>query len=415
MENDILASLAQLSDGALVARVKDLVAHDRDLTAEIVAHLAELDTRDIHLREGYPSLFVYCRDALGLSDGEAYNRIDVARAARRFPIILQMLAEGSLHLTAVRRLAPHLTPGNHAAVLQSARGKTKFEVGEIVAALAPRPDVPCSLRRLPGGPSGPVSGTGCMTTGHVTAGGSGPGSASPATSPETDVVTPWAAWEGALDPGGAPGPAALVTPLGAAERLPQPASHPTAVVAPLSPDRYKLQLTIGGATLERLRLAKDMLGHAIPSGDDAAVLDRALGALLAELAKKKFGDARTPRSARRRPGSGAQNTTGAQATSTVRRPPSRNLPAAVKRAVWVRDLGRCAFVASNGHRCSERRSVEFHHVDPYALGGAASVDGIQLRCRRHNDYEGRLYFGKRRGHRQLVPEQVELSAAHSMG
>jgi hypothetical protein len=185
---------------------------------------------------------------------------------------------------------------------------------------------------------------------------------------------------------------------------------------PLSPDRYKLQLTIGGDTLERFRLAKDMLGQAIPSGDDAAVLDRALKALLAELAKKKFGDARAPRSSRRRSGSGAQNTTSAQdTTSTVRKPPARNPPVAVKRAVWVRDLGRCAFVAASGHRCGERRFVEFHHVDPYALGGEASVDGIELRCHRHNDYEGRLYFGKRRGRRQLVPEQVGLSVSRSTG
>jgi hypothetical protein len=87
----------------------------------------------------------------------------------------------------------------------------------------------------------------------------------------------------------------------------------------------------------------------------------------------------------------------------------------VKRAVWVRDLGRCSFVAASGHRCGERRFVEFHHVDPYALGGEASVDGIELRCRRHNDYEGRLYFGKRRGRRQLVPEQVGLSVSRSTG
>ncbi len=68
----------------------------------------------------------------------------------------------------------------------------------------------------------------------------------------------------------------------------------------------------------------------------------------------------------------------------------------MKRAVWVRDLGRCAYIGPSGHRCSERRFVEFHHVDPYALGGEATVDKIELRCRRHNDCEGRLYFGKRR-------------------
>ena len=62
----------------------------------------------------------------------------------------------------------------------------------------------------------------------------------------------------------------------------------------------------------------------------------------------------------------------------------------------MRDLGRCAFIGPSGHRCNERRFVEFHHVDPYALGGEATVEKIELRCRRHNDYEGRLYFGKRR-------------------
>ena len=155
-------------------------------------------------------------------------------------------------------------------------------------------------------------------------------------------------------------------------------------MTPLSPDRYKLSLTIGGDTLEKLRLAKDMLGHAIPNGDDVAVLDRALTTLIADLARKKFAATRKPRpTAQPRPTRG-------------NKPRTRNIPAAVKRAVWVRDLGRCAFVAATGHRCNARRFVEFHHLDPYALGGETSVDQIELRCRRHNDYEGRLYFGKRR-------------------
>src|SRR5436309_934150 len=118
-------------------RLERLVARDHDLTAQIVAHLAELDTRDVFLREGYGSLFVYCRDAMGLSEWEAYNRIEVARAARRFPVILDMLADGSVNLTTVRLLAPHLTECNHAAVLESARGKRKPEVEEMVARLAP--------------------------------------------------------------------------------------------------------------------------------------------------------------------------------------------------------------------------------------------------------------------------------------
>jgi hypothetical protein len=125
MKNDILVSLHHVSDAALVAGLENSLTRERDETASVVAHLAELDTRDVHLREGYPSLFVYCRDALGMSEGEAYNRIEVARAARRFPVVLDMLADGRVHLTAVRLLAPHLTVANHADVLGSALGKTK--------------------------------------------------------------------------------------------------------------------------------------------------------------------------------------------------------------------------------------------------------------------------------------------------
>ena len=149
MPNELLVALSRLSDPDLVARLKSLTASERETTAQLVAHLAELDTRDIHLREGYPSLFVYCRDVLGLSEHEAYNRIDAARAARRFPVILDLLAEGAVHLTTVRLLAPHLTPDNYLGVLQSARGKRKGEVEEIVARLAPRPDVAPAVRKLP--------------------------------------------------------------------------------------------------------------------------------------------------------------------------------------------------------------------------------------------------------------------------
>jgi hypothetical protein len=326
--------------------VKSLVARERDATAHLVAHLAEMDTRDVHLRAGYESLYVYCRDALGLSEGETYNRIEVARAARRFPIILEMLAAGAVNLTSARLLAPHLTPANHREVLDSARGKKKREIEEIVARLSPRPDVAASVRKLP------------------------------------TLLQPFPAVEASVVPGAsAMGPAAsdAAVPVSPEAGLTaEPSAVTRAGVTPLSPDRYKLQLTIGGDTLEKLRLAKDMLSHAVPSGDDAAVLDRALTALLADLARKKFADTRKPRRTRAK---------GSRA---------RDASAAVKRAVWVRDLGRCKFIGPTGHRCNERRFVEFHHVDPYALGGKATVENIELRCRRHNDYEGRLYFGKRR-------------------
>jgi hypothetical protein len=152
--------------------------------------------------------------------------------------------------------------------------------------------------------------------------------------------------------------------------------QPSGEVTPLAPDRYRLQCTIDGATLEKLRLAKDMLRHAIPSGDDAAILDRAFTALLADLARSRFAAVDNPQPPR------------------APAPGSRHVPAEVKRAVWVRDLGRCAFVGTDGRRCNERAFVEFHHVRPYAAGGEATVENIQLRCRRHNDYEARAFFDR---------------------
>ena len=358
MLDRLLASLRCLSDSELVAQLQDLAARERETTAMLVAHLAELESRGLHLKAGYGSLFVYCRDALHLSEHESYNRIEVARAARRFPVVLERLAAGEVNLTTVRLLAPYLTPENHLRVLDEARGKKKAAVEEMVARLAPWPDVPPAIRKLPPPRTVPVP--------PVPPEPACPAVPCASASPSSQTA---ALHTQAPQPHAFPGPP---------PRLP--------AVTPLSPDRYKLQVTIGGETLEKLRLAKDMLRHALPHGDEAALLDRALTALLVDLARSKFAATDRPRPSGK-PSSG-----------------SRHIPAEVRRTVWLRDLGRCAFVAKDGRRCSERAFLEFHHLRPYAGGGPATVDNIQLRCRRHNDYEAHRYFDRfRLGDSELPP------------
>src|SRR5262245_13799211 len=100
-----------MSNNELPASTERLVRSDRETTATLVAHLGEIDARKLYLSEGFSSLFTHCT-ALGFSEHEAYNRIEVARAARRFPTILDMLASGSVNVTTVRRLSPHLTTDN---------------------------------------------------------------------------------------------------------------------------------------------------------------------------------------------------------------------------------------------------------------------------------------------------------------
>jgi hypothetical protein len=241
---------SHLSDDDLVARVKSLARYEREATASLIAHLAELDARRLYLGAGFSSLFTYCCSVLHLSEPAAYNRIEAARAARTFPVILQMLWRGLVE------------PGDGAPARLSSDG------GE---------------------------------------------------------------------PPGAPG---------------------------------------GGNGQEQA--AGWLLRHAIPTGDLAEVIDRALTTLLEDLARKKFAATERPRASR-----GA-------ATG------SRDIAAKVRRAVWLRDRGVCAFVSKSGRRCKERAFIQFHHVDPHAVGGEAMVENIQLRCGPHNRYEGLLFFGHER-------------------
>jgi hypothetical protein len=346
MKINILALAAELSDHDLVTRLPLLAANEREATAELLAHLSALDTRpSLYAAHGYGSLFAYCTQALRLSEDATCNRIEAARACRRFPPILDQLAQGALSLTSVRLLGRHLTPGNHVAVLARASGKSRREIEALVAELAPQPDIPASVRKLPTPTARAIP--------------------QMATRPLPDVVAPSAAVEAPL-------------PL-------RPPARP--VVQAAAPARYRVQLTIGEETHDKLRRVQALLRREIPDGDPAAILDRALTVLLEKVERTKLGGATKPRPRRAaiRPG-----TDGA--------PASRHIPRDVKHAVCRRDGGRCAFVSKGGVRCTERTFLEFHHRQPHALGGPVTAENIALRCWRHNQYEAEVDFGSR-GHR----------------
>ena len=115
-----VASFASLTDQQLLAEVKTLAAREREATASLIASLAELDARRLYLGEGFPSLFAYCTQSLHLSEHAAYNRIETARAAGKWPLVVQLIADGSVTLTAVRLLAGSLTDVNHRGLLDAA-------------------------------------------------------------------------------------------------------------------------------------------------------------------------------------------------------------------------------------------------------------------------------------------------------
>src|SRR5688572_12753560 len=127
METQLIL-LRLLSDDELIARVNAMARTTREVSASLIAHLAEMETRKLYLPEGCSSMFTYCTRILRFSEHEAYGRIKAARVAARFPVVLDRLADGSLNMTAVVLLSPHLTADNHPELFAAARHKTRQEV-----------------------------------------------------------------------------------------------------------------------------------------------------------------------------------------------------------------------------------------------------------------------------------------------
>jgi hypothetical protein len=331
-------SFTHLTDSALVVEVRRLAATERQATAGLVASLAEFDRRRLHLAQGYSSLFDYCVKALKLSEHETCNRIEAARAVRKFPELLDGLAAGVLWLTAVRLLAPHLTAANFALVMREAEGRNTEGIKRLIAALHPQPPVPSVVRRVPD---------------------LAPAAAAAAAASQVSAWTVLSGSDSETTRGKSSGMSVASTP-----------SSRRAVVAPLSETHYKLQITISAAARERLAQIQDLMRHRVPNGDPAAIVERALDVLHADLLKQKAAEVAKPRAGR-------------DATEAK----GRYIPASVKREVWRRDEGRCAFVAPDGRRCESTSGVEFHHVQPYATGGPATTANIEMRCRAHNGFE----------------------------
>jgi RuvA, C-terminal domain len=331
-------SLTHLADRILLHDLAALVARDRSTTATLLAHIGEVDARKLYLPAARPSMYAYCVQELRLSEDSAYKRIQAARVVRQYPVAFEMLADGRLHLSAVCLLATHMNPGNASDLLLAAANKTKSEIEQLIAKRFPSTE----LLEL------------------------------------TQVISAASIDRGQLAPGQVHALHEVHARASANQLAPGPveASTPRARLQPVASQRFALQVMVGQGTHDKLRYAKSLLRHQIPSGDMAAVLDRALDALIVKLEKSKFAATDRPR-ARRQPMS----------------PDSRHIPAHVKRAVWARDGVQCTFVSETGHRCQARALLEFDHIEEVARGGSASTDRMRLLCRAHNQYAAECKFG----------------------
>ncbi len=128
--------------------------------------------------------------------------------------------------------------------------------------------------------------------------------------------------------------------------------------------------------LERLTA---LMRSEVPDGDLGVIVERAVAEKLQRLEARRFGKTRAPRKTLADP---------------VTASGSRKLPAALRRAVYERDEGRCRFVDGQGRRCPEQHRLEFHHHFPFGKGGEPSLANLRLLCRQHNRYFAEVDYGK---------------------
>jgi hypothetical protein len=418
---------AGLSDHELQAHLVMLVRQDRQLTAELLVHLGEVDIRRLYAVRGYSSLFGYAVQALGFSEDEAYRRITAARAVRKFRAALECVLDGKLHLSGLLLLAPHLTPDNHVELLRAGCGKTKRQVEQLVAERFPRPDVPASVHRLPRAKSEMVRARAIAELPKVALDEpTDPAVQQPMQSTAMDEAAQ------AFDSGTLPvsvRPDPPTTGLNAQSRSLSPRPADRARVEPLAPERFRITFTASAEFVQKLERAQELASHAVAPKDIAALLERALDALVTREQKRRFAVnvdrtlgsagnagangskpnselapervAKVPKSSSElapAPTEGTASRPGQpnprNRSHSVRRA-SRTVPAEVRRTVSERDGGRCSFVdPKTGRRCDERRFLTFEHNEPFALGGTATVDNVRLLCACHNALLARRAFGE---------------------
>jgi hypothetical protein len=326
----------------LTAYLAELLRREHHAMADFLVALADFDRRRLWSELGYTGLFMFLHRELGLSKGASHYRKTAADLVQRVPEVIEPLRDGRLCITSVVELAKVLTPENHGEVLPRFFHRSKREAMEIKAELRPDPAPP--KRDV-------VTAVPLVLPAEATA----------------EPTRTRAAVQLANLPDANSPPAERVM-------MSRPDDRRD-VAVPLTADLRRLHVTVSRRFMEKLDAARDALSHSHPGAEIEEILEAGLDLVLAERARRK-GLVAKPRKEPPRAS-----------------PDSDHVPAHVKRAVWLRDGGRCQFRLENGGICGSTHQLELDHVRPRALGGPSTIENIRLACRPHNGLAARQVFG----------------------
>jgi hypothetical protein len=374
-------------------RLADLLRREHGALADFLVALAVFHRERRWVELGYSSLFSFLVRELGLSRGAAFYRNRAAELVEKFPEIVEPLRDGRLCLSSVAELSEVLTPENYQDVLPRYFHLSRAEAKEVTAELKPDPAPPLRTVVTQVPPTDAPAACNHVVA-HV---------------PRSDPV---AAQGGFLEN---LAHASSAVP----DVAPPPATHrpARAEVQPLTAELTRLHVTVPRRLLEKLAAARDALSHSHPRASDDEILELGLD-LIVERHRKRRGIGAKPRKAAGAlalaPARLSEIPAGPRRATTDAAPPqapacpappeapalaprrparSRHVPAAVWRAVWERDQGRCVWPVGGGGVCGATRRLQLDHVEGWALGAETTVEGCRLLCEIHNDLHARELYG----------------------
>ena len=344
----LVEQLRTLSSAELVRQTDRLAEQEHLHAARLIAHLAQVSLRRLHLELGYRSLFEYCTRRLGLSEGCTALRIQVSRVCGRHPRILDALATQQISLTVAGKLAPHLDTGNCERLIAECSGMTRREVEEYLVHLAPRPAVLPGARRRP------------------------------ASSP-----SPAANKAGSIEPC-QPG---IYNLRFAADKAFMDKLERAAEVS-----------GVGNARRDMARILERALEAYLEKNDPRKRQERREKRAAQRALAEVGAEAKVGAEAEAKVGAEAEAetvTAEAVACDDAHRTKARSraIPTSVRDRLLIRAGHRCEYRGSDGLRCSGRSRLEIDHIVPWGLGGTSREENLRVLCCAHNRLHADRCFG----------------------
>ncbi|MCB9882003.1 MAG: HNH endonuclease [Planctomycetes bacterium] len=356
----------QLPEDELRSHATRLAGITLKHTAELIAHISVIADKEA-FRPEYTSLFMYCVNELGLSEGETHVRSQVANVCQRHPELLDSLGASRMSLTVAGKLAPHLNPENASTLIAACEGMTRRQVEEYLVQFKHGKEVTPGIRAVPPAntlPAPPPDDERCEST------------------PESSSVP----------------------------SLPVPNSHrPVRRIEPVKPGVFNFRFAASSAFKNKLERLAEVVGVVDVTGKLAELLDMAIEHALEARDPQRKLERRRKREARK--ASAEEGSNAAPASALPRpdevaiaievappvipsRPPSRYVSSELRELVFERASHRCEFVTGGGVRCGARTGLQVDHIVPHGMHGPTVLENLRCFCGVHNRWVAEHVYGK---------------------